>query len=228
MRPQTGYTLLELTIVLAILATVTAIAWPSLTRPLSRSHVQDAAQQLAGELAGARLTAIEYGRAYEFRYLPGTAWYALRPTGVGMTTTTGESLPRDKSPDGARATVDRDTVAPAHVEAPAAGSPETPDDELSSLPEGITFLDRDVPPPVRTEPPGWDGDSTPVKEYEDADSQPQPTATSDSARWSQPITFHPDGRSSNMQLTLSSRDGHRIHLTVRGLTGTVRLDRAGR
>ena len=32
----------------------------------------------------------------------------------------------------------------------------------------------------------------------------------------------------NNPLTLSSRDGHRIHLTVRGLTGTVRLDRAGR
>ena len=72
-----GFTLLELMIVLAILAMLIAVAWPSLRRPLMRSAAQQAARQLVRDLARARMAAIDSGQIVALRFEPGGPRYVV-------------------------------------------------------------------------------------------------------------------------------------------------------
>jgi prepilin-type N-terminal cleavage/methylation domain-containing protein len=56
-----GYSLLELMIVLVVLVGLLAFAWPSLSKPLANSDLQQAATQLRTLLAEARLSAMQSG-----------------------------------------------------------------------------------------------------------------------------------------------------------------------
>ena len=56
-----GYSLLELMIVLVVLVGLLAFAWPSLSKPLANSDLQQAATQLRTHLAEARLSAMQKG-----------------------------------------------------------------------------------------------------------------------------------------------------------------------
>ena len=56
-----GFTLLELMIAMAIMATALSVAWPLLRRPLLQSVSQEAAQQVIVALGQARATAIALG-----------------------------------------------------------------------------------------------------------------------------------------------------------------------
>ncbi|MEZ6120839.1 MAG: prepilin-type N-terminal cleavage/methylation domain-containing protein [Pirellulaceae bacterium] len=46
--------------------------------------------------------------------------------------------------------------------------------------------------------------------------------------WSSPIIFYPDGTCSSGTLQLTSEDGYRVSVTIRGLTGTARVTRPER
>ena len=46
--------------------------------------------------------------------------------------------------------------------------------------------------------------------------------------WSQPILFRPNGESQDAQLVIRDQNGNTIELTVRGLTGGVRVERLRR
>ena len=46
--------------------------------------------------------------------------------------------------------------------------------------------------------------------------------------WSQPILFRPNGESQDAQLVIRDKNGNTIELTVRGLTGGVRVERMRR
>ena len=73
-RPR-AYTLLELIIVLTILASLSAIAWPRVGLALRRSQQREAALQLKSEFSEARERAIREGAVWVFRYCPGTSQY---------------------------------------------------------------------------------------------------------------------------------------------------------
>ena len=62
-----GFTLLELMIAMAIMATALSIAWPLLRRPLMQNVTQEAAQQVIATLGQARATAITLGVPVEIR-----------------------------------------------------------------------------------------------------------------------------------------------------------------
>ena len=79
--PRSGFSLLELMVVRAVVATILAVAWPMLRHRLGRSVVQDAAQQVAVTLRAARLTAIERGATQQWRYQPGESKYESGPPG---------------------------------------------------------------------------------------------------------------------------------------------------
>lgn len=76
-RRRCGYTLLELLIVLAILAVVVGLAWPSVHRLSETGQLQDAARQLRIQLLEARLDAIQSGSVRFFRCQPGTPSYEI-------------------------------------------------------------------------------------------------------------------------------------------------------
>jgi len=76
-RPR-GVTLLELLLVLALLAAVSALAWPSLERPLANQRLRKAADLVRAQWATARVEAMESGEAVLFRYTPGGNRYLLQ------------------------------------------------------------------------------------------------------------------------------------------------------
>jgi prepilin-type N-terminal cleavage/methylation domain-containing protein len=80
-RLRRGYTLMELLIVVAVLATVVSLAVPSLRKLSQRGQLQDAARQLRGQLLAARLQAIESASSTLFYYQPNTGAYMV--TGAG-------------------------------------------------------------------------------------------------------------------------------------------------
>ena len=76
-RRRRSFTLLELLIVLAILAMVVSLAWPSLRTLSQTGQLRDAARQLRVQLLEARLNAIQSGSVWFFRYQPGTGSYEV-------------------------------------------------------------------------------------------------------------------------------------------------------
>ena len=71
---------MELFLVIAILSVLTMVSWPMLRRPLNKSIVQDAAQQLQRDLSSTRMQAVESGRNLIFQFRPGSATYYLGDT----------------------------------------------------------------------------------------------------------------------------------------------------
>ena len=119
-----GYTLLEMIVVLAIVASFLAIALPAVFRPLTKAELRDAAQQVQAALLDARTRAVESGVAQEFRYEPGGRRYEIRARGQE-----GDGTP-PAAPNLAAAGA---TAQPANV------AVLEPLDEV--LPDGIVFAD---------------------------------------------------------------------------------------
>ena len=74
-RAVSGMSLLELLLVVGLLATVVAISWPALRRPMNRSFVQTAAQDLQRALLAARFEAMDRSSVRVFQFQPGSTQY---------------------------------------------------------------------------------------------------------------------------------------------------------
>lgn len=74
---RSGYTLLEMLVVVLILSGLAAVGWPALRGTFEKAQLRDAAKQVAIELTKTRLQAIEKGQPQQFRFeLEGTHWEA--------------------------------------------------------------------------------------------------------------------------------------------------------
>ncbi|MEE8452589.1 MAG: hypothetical protein V3R99_11765 [Thermoguttaceae bacterium] len=82
------------------------------------------------------------------------------------------------------------------------------------LPYGVTFVAGEIEPDSRATMLGIDSDAS-------------ATASSTAANWSQPIVFYPDGTTSTAKLVMKNKHGRQIRLSLRGLTGVVRVGDAG-
>ncbi len=72
-----GYTLVELLIVLAVLASLAALSWPAVREMLAKSELQNAARQFRAALLKVRLDAIQSGTVRQLRYRPGTGRFEV-------------------------------------------------------------------------------------------------------------------------------------------------------
>ncbi len=193
-----GFTLLELMIAMAIMATALSIAWPLLRRPLMQNVTQEAAQQVIATLGQARATAITLGVPVQIRYQPGGQLYQLCPA------------------DGPVATAASDPGGPTMA---TATSP--PGSEDYELPMDVAFA-----APVRHQVAGSLSviDTLPPPTSQDTDHAASRTADSITAEqidWSTPIHFFPDGRAEQATLSIEGPDAVVIDITLRGLTGTA-------
>ena len=211
-----GFTLLELMIVLAILAMLMAVAWPSLRRPLMRSATQQAARQLVRDLARARMAAIDSGQIVALRFELGGPQYVVE---------LAESLrdSEDATPEVIEDTdqTDQDRAAGAADEA------DTPDDFAfaARLEEDVVFRD---PAEVSEDelPPG----STLREMLEDEQQETEevkPLIDNEGTdrTFSPPVFFYPTGRAENAEFVLLGPDEYRITVKLRGLTGAASLGR---
>lgn len=214
-----GFTLLEMIIVLAILALVVALAWPTLRRPLAKSVTQEAARQLARDLAHARLLAIDCGQTMALRFEPGGYRYTVKPA---------ESQGQE---DQAEALVEDDVQPALSDDQPAPLEPETIESQLD---EDVKFTD-----PAAMEESNPFGDSTLGDTLQDEMQQTEAVSTlmdeskaageagllgedqDQVGHWSSPVLFYATGRSENAEFLLQGPDGYSVTVTLRGLTGAV-------
>jgi prepilin-type N-terminal cleavage/methylation domain-containing protein len=74
-----GYTLLELTLVLAIIVVVAGLSFPSIEGMLSHYKATAAADTVRGAWTSTRSAAIDDGRAYRFAVIPGKGNFRIAP-----------------------------------------------------------------------------------------------------------------------------------------------------
>ena len=78
-RARHGLTLLETMLTLALLAGLTALAWPALEKPFAVERLRKSADQLHADLTRARATAIRGGHTLEFVVDSTSGHYATIP-----------------------------------------------------------------------------------------------------------------------------------------------------
>lgn len=216
---RTGFTLLELMLVLAVLAAVTVMAWPHLQPGLSRAGYRNAAMQLKSDLAEAREQAIHDGRIREFRMKPGTGRYLIS---VAMTAGKESSL---VSGEGLLPTpaVQNQTSSAAEAMEPLAEFRELPDEMVfrpleteDENTDSVSLLKQ--PMPSDTEPASISENAAPPNEtLEDVLSSP-------SDLWVLTARFYPDGRATSETIELEGPDRKLlISVSIRGLTGGVTM-----
>ena len=124
-----AFTLVEVLLVLAILAVVSAIAWPALQRPFANMRLHSAADAVRSEWCQARVDAMRSGHTYAFRYEVGGEHFRLAPDGVAPAAPAGAADP---------------PAAAAQDDCPEATEDASTGQEGKSLPEGIKFMAGEV------------------------------------------------------------------------------------
>jgi prepilin-type N-terminal cleavage/methylation domain-containing protein len=230
---RTGYTLLELMLVLAVLTVMVAMAWPSLRKPLHRSVVQQAAGQLVKDLGQARLAAIESGQVIRFRYEPDGARYVLDAASAEGNAGEGD---RDDSPgddfsdetagDGEPSiSTDNELSSNEYRVGGGGGQPdERPAWSLrGELPDEVIFRDPAVLSDAELPPGSALGDMLSDEAAEREEVKPLIDREGDESELSVPVFFYPDGRAENAEMVLVGPEEYRMTVRVRGLTGAASL-----
>lgn len=223
MKNRRGLSLMELLLVLAVLSAVVAISWPALRRPLNRSHVQSAAQQLQRVLLMARRAAMESGQIQRFQYQPESGiyyWGPQRQFGAVDLTLLGQPPEVDSAGIGA------DEAEPLGV--------------FGELPTGAMFSSTASPSATATSSTrqatrGRNSPDSSGKGREASDSADDDGGvprgqkawasgeSESSAAWTRPLKFYPSGRMESAQIELISEDGYKIVIAVEGLAGRVKI-----
>lgn len=104
-KPERGYTILELLVVLGMVAIVAAFAWPRMTELLPRTELTAAANTLVADIRWARQTARAQGRVLVVRFDPDGRVYSVGgETGlqraVHLPATLSFGTPEDPGSDG--------------------------------------------------------------------------------------------------------------------------------
>lgn len=192
---RSGFTLLELLLVLGLLVIVAAIATPSIGRLIDTERLRHAGSAVRTELARARVKAMKSGRVHVFRYeLDGSRYR------------TEFWLPDDDLLEaGDESALDFGNSANESTQ--SLRRSDTTDD-ATTLPEGVRFFlgqtaenNRDARVSQRLE---------------------EPTSRSDGV-WSLPILFYSDGTTSTAEVTLANERGDAITVSIRGLTGVAQV-----
>ncbi len=199
-RSPFGFTLVEMLVVLAILGLLIGMSWPSFQRLLSRTRVKDAAHQVRTELGEARLRAIESGKPQVFRFQPGTGFFEIRPK---EEESAGPAVLKSALEQMSEENVDTEPITGAEIADPAAHE--------KYLPEGMQFVGQEVA-------------KEPVVEEESQTLAGVSTAEmTEQKNWSEPIVFYPNGRTSNARIRVTDGERYVIDVSLRGLTGAVRI-----
>lgn len=95
MRPQSGFTLMELLIVFAIAALVVGVTVPFGARFYDTMQYRSALREISSAASSARYQAITGGQAMDLLLHPGRREFAVEPAGLPLEEIAMESLPGD-------------------------------------------------------------------------------------------------------------------------------------
>lgn len=225
--PSQGYSLLELMIVLVVLVGLLALAWPSLSRPLANSDLQQAATQLRTHLAAARLSAMQSGEPVLVRIEHGAgiltyaSWHqTMMPVSVSDLETEFEAAdPED---------VDRSDDVEASSESKVGDSWELPDgivvddvshvDAQASQSESSTLLDGEL---EFSSPADVLSESNASVELGSLDEDPMSADLRTSWVW-----FLPQGQASGATIRLIDTHAQReLTLKIQSWNGAITIEK---
>ncbi len=201
LRPHYAFTLVEMLVVLAIVGLLIGMSWPSVQKLLSRARVKDAAQQVRTELGEARLRAIESGKPQVFRFQPGTGLFEIRPK---EEETAGPAVLKSALEQMSEENADTEPISGAEIVDAAAYE--------KYLPDGMQFVGQEV----ARKPAAGEEDEEGLAGLSTAEMTEQ-------QNWSQPIVFYPNGRTSNARIRITDAERYAVDVSLRGLTGAVRI-----
>jgi prepilin-type N-terminal cleavage/methylation domain-containing protein len=190
-----GFSLLEMIVVLAVVASLLGLAMPAMLRPLTKTQLREAARQVQAAMSDARARALESGLDQEFRYEPGGRNYEIRTHGQADLVATPD-LPKPAMPGASGQRVEAPVLQP----------------QRDVLPDGITFADPQEE--KRAEPPEPSTPTSSAAVEDNAAGQ----------RWITLVRFYANGQSRNARLKLCGTKNWSAELLLRGLTGTVLVE----
>ena len=199
LRARAGFTLFELLLVLAVLVVIGAMTWPQMMRYIQENALKQNVELVRRELANTRILAIESGLTYQFRFEPTAQAFVI--------------LPYDRP----------EVVASGQTGSPLAGASDAPKRKVKTV-TGHISSDCLFKPAIDNS-----GKQTAVSRLDDNWLALLKNGASFSqTSLSQPILFRPNGESQDSRVIIRDKAGNTIELTVRGLTGSVRVDRMRR
>jgi prepilin-type N-terminal cleavage/methylation domain-containing protein len=225
-----AFTLIEVLLVLALMAAVAALTWPSVLRQIKDYRLRMAADKIRTEWCLARIDAMRTGCVYTFRRSgDGNHFSRQRESdngtaaGAPQVQSQSQSLWPSQSPSQSPSqgpSLSAPSSAPP--QAPGAfgvsgtygapggsaasgvsGNAAAPQSDEKTLPEGVEFTMMEATTDAATGAEALEGSQDTVPD------------------WSDPIFFYPDGTTSDAKLTLKNDQGRSIQMDLQGLTGAV-------
>ncbi|HTQ38114.1 MAG TPA: prepilin-type N-terminal cleavage/methylation domain-containing protein [Pirellulales bacterium] len=198
---RSGFTLVELMLVLAVLAVFAAMAWPSIHRAYESVLLKDAAQQVQAAFGHARVQAMTSGVSQVFHFEQGTSQYTISALQDDTAATESDST----SDSTAVSTMTLGGNSPAASAGTSNASGDASAGCAYQLPDGFTFTSGNRVLDARAAA---------------AESEASGNSSSDNAP---PVLFYPDGTASEAVVTISNQYGRNISISLRGLTGVARM-----
>ncbi|HVX10483.1 MAG TPA: prepilin-type N-terminal cleavage/methylation domain-containing protein [Pirellulales bacterium] len=200
MAKRSGFTLLELMLVLALLAAIAALIWPALARPLASQRLRRAAEQVRMHLTKTRTKAIMSGETLAFSFQSGKRLMRVQ------TVTQNEAVLESSSTASATGGSGGAMSMPASGATMASSNAAVTVAE-DQLPDGIIFYGGDVASDARS----------------DHVAAQERMKGSIDLSWSQPVQFFPDGTALAARVAVAGDRGRAIVIEVRSLTGAVKI-----
>lgn len=204
---RSGFSLVELLIVMAVLAAVAGLVLPSMRGPLDKSRLTGAAKQLQASLAKARSLAIREGSEVTFRYEKSGIRFVIERVPAQfnpMITAMEDNSSATNTLSGLSAEIPEAPVLP--VDDAGMGNLKSLILREGRLPTGVTFADSA-------------SDSSPSTQGSiSIDAVSSESLTTGLRGWSDPIRFQPSGRTDDVTIRVAGQRDFVVDVTLRGLT----------
>ncbi len=194
MRQAGGFTLLELTVVVALLGILTAVILPEMRGSYADAVLRAGGRDLANVCAIASSRAVSFNRLHRVLVDPATGRFRVERKGRGRDGASGYVPVREVA--GTEGVLDRRV----HVRLQPAGQPLELPAESPGMPAGDEGVSESL-----------------------AGASPAPEGSEVTGSQPRAVSFYPDGTADAVAIVLRDEDGFGLALRINPVTGRVRI-----